>query len=141
MEYQCFWAAQKDFIQTFQLPVVQGDTEGSFIPFHKHFSPALGTILSEHKNISEYKEGALYLAVYHQYDWNFYKMIGYMMRLEGSVKDDNGELTMVASLPCNLLIKVGHKVMIPTFKGVFGTILNMQTAREFDTLLGTRVAM
>ena len=31
------WTAQKEFIQTCQLPVVQGDTEGSFIPFHEHF--------------------------------------------------------------------------------------------------------
>ena len=51
------WAAQKYFIQdalvkTCQLPVVQGDTEGSFIPFHKHFSPVLGTILSEQMKIS-----------------------------------------------------------------------------------------
>ena len=31
------WAAQKDFIQTFQLPIVQGDAEGSFFSFHQHF--------------------------------------------------------------------------------------------------------
>ena len=37
------WAASKDFIQealikTCQLPVVQGDTEGPFIPFHHIFT-------------------------------------------------------------------------------------------------------
>ena len=37
------WAAQKDFIQdaivkSCQLPVLQGDTEGSFIPFHELFT-------------------------------------------------------------------------------------------------------
>ena len=36
------WGAQKDFIQyalvkTCQLPVVQGENKGSFIPFHEHF--------------------------------------------------------------------------------------------------------
>ena len=40
------------------------------------------TILSEQINRSEHKKGALY----HQYDWNFHKMIGYM--LDCSVKDD-----------------------------------------------------
>ena len=53
-------------------------------------SPVLGTILSEHKKISKHQKGALY----HQYDLNFQKIIGYMLRLEGSVKDDNGEPTM-----------------------------------------------
>ena len=37
--YNVNWTAQKEFIQTCQLLVVQGDTEGFFIPFrvHKHF--------------------------------------------------------------------------------------------------------
>ena len=34
--------------------------------------------------MSEHKNGALY----HQYDSNFHNMIGYMLRLDGSVKDD-----------------------------------------------------
>ena len=47
-------------------------------------SQVLGTILSEQMKKSEHKKGALY----HQYDWNFHKMIGYMLRLDGSVKDE-----------------------------------------------------
>ena len=54
-------------------------------------SPVLETTLSEHKKMSEHKKGALY----HQYDWTFHNIIGYMLHLDCSVKDDNGEPTMV----------------------------------------------
>ena len=95
-------------------------------------------------------------ALYHQYDWNFHKMIGYMRRLDGSVKDDNGEPTM-SPMKSDGAVKFSvtksvplfsywfydfvYKVMSPTFKGVFGTILNVRTAKELDALLGTRVVM
>ena len=55
------WAAQKDL----------------------YISPVLGTILCEHIEISNNNEGFLY----HQYDWNFYKMISCMLCLDGRVKD------------------------------------------------------
>ena len=44
----------------------------------------LGTILSEQMKISKHKKGALY----HQYGWNFHKMIAYMLSLDCTVKDD-----------------------------------------------------
>ena len=50
-------------------------------------------ILSEHKKMSTHKKGALY----HQYDWNFHNTIGYMLCLDCSVKDYNGEPIMVAT--------------------------------------------
>ena len=55
-----------------------------------------GTILSEQMKISEHKKGALY----HQYDWNIHKMIGHMLRLDGSVKDT--ELDAGSELPDEL---------------------------------------
>ena len=42
----------------------------------------LGTILSEQMKKSKHKKGALYR------DWNFHKMIGYMLCLDCSVKDN-----------------------------------------------------
>ena len=36
------WLIQDALVKTCQLPVVQGDTEGSFIPFHKHFHQCHG---------------------------------------------------------------------------------------------------
>ena len=115
-------------------------------------STSVGDHFSEQIRISKHKKGALY----HQYDWNFHKMIGYMRRLDGSVKDDNGEPTM-SPMKSDGAVKFSvtksvplfsywfydfvYKVMSPTFKGVFGTILNVRTAKELDALLGTRVVM
>ena len=88
------WTAQKYFIQTcrLRLPVVQGDAEGSFIPFYEHFHQCWEQFIqdSQHKKMSEHNMGALY----HQYDWNFHNMIGYILRLDGSVQDDNCKPTM-----------------------------------------------
>ena len=55
----------------------------------------LGTILSEHKKMFEHKKGTLN----YPYVWNFhYKiMIGYMLHLDCSMKDNNGKPTMVAT--------------------------------------------
>ena len=44
----------------------------------------LGTILSERMKISKHKKRAMY----NQYDWNFHKMIGYMLHLDSSIKDN-----------------------------------------------------
>ena len=41
------------------------------------------SIFSVQMRISKHKKRALY----HQHDWNFHKMTGYMLRLDGSVKD------------------------------------------------------
>ena len=79
---------QDALVKTYQLPVVQGDTEGfHFLPWA--FSQMLGNILceqSEQMKISEPKKGAWY----HQYDWNFQQKIGYMLVLpvDCRVKDD-----------------------------------------------------
>ena len=55
---------QDTLVKTCQLPVVQGDTDGSFIPIHKHihqcWEVAIGTILSEQMG-----------ALYHHYDWTW----------------------------------------------------------------------
>ena len=86
-------------------------------------------------------------------------MIGYMLRLDNSVKDDNGEPTMspmksdgalkfsvMKSVPLlsywffYFVYKV-RVMMSLTFKGLFETILNVQTAKELDALLGTRVVI
>ena len=89
-------------------------------------------------------------------------MIGYMLRLDNSVKDDNGEPTM-SPMKSDEAVKFSHfsvmksvpllsywfydfvykvRVMMSlTFKGLFETILNVQTAKELDALLGTRVVI
>ena len=57
--------------------------------------------------------GALLRPLYHQYDWNFHNMIGCIVRLDGSVKDDNHKPTMLL-----LLIKVAHESYLEVV-GVF----------------------
>ena len=59
---------------TYQLPVVQGETEG----FHSlpwAFSQVLGNLFCEPTKISEPKKGAWY------HHWNFQQKIGYMLVL------------------------------------------------------------
>ena len=74
----------------------------------------LGTILSEHKKTSKHKKGALY----HQYEWNFQKIIGYMLRLEGSVKDDCGEPIM-SPMESDAAVKFGVTKYVPLFSNWF----------------------
>ena len=78
-----------------------------------------------------------------QHDWNFHKMIGYVLRLDCSVKDDNGEPTM-SPMKSDGTVKFSvtkpvplfsywffdfvYNVMSPTFKA----ILNVLTAKELD---------
>ena len=83
-------------------------------------------------------------------------MIGYLLRLDGSFKDDNGKPTMsrmksdgavkfsvTKSVPLFSYFFYDHvyKVVSLTFNGEFGTILNVRTAKELDALLGTQVVI
>ena len=123
------WIAQKDFIQTCWFPVVQGDTEGSFIPFHEHFTSVGNNFVRTQENVRT-QEGSSVPSIW----LDIHNILGYMLHLDCSVKDDNGEPTMVGTYSWRL-------VMTPTFKGVFATILNVWTAKELDPLLGIRVVM
>ena len=78
---------QDVLVKTCQLPVVQGGIESFSVRFHKHFHRVENHHFEQMK-MSKHKKGALKLSPNHQYDWNFHKMIGYMLSLDGSVKDD-----------------------------------------------------
>ena len=85
-------------------------------------------------------------------------MIGYLLRLDGSFKDDNGKPTM-SRMKSDGAVKFSvtksvplfsyffyasdhvYKVVSLTFNGEFGTILNVRTAKELDALLGTQVVI
>ena len=79
--------------------------------------------------MSQHQKGALY----HQYDWNFHNMIGYMLRLDGSVKDDNGKSKMVAFYSRSLM-KVGHESYL---QGCVWNCTQCENCQRIGYLAGT----
>ena len=81
--------------------------------------------------MSKQRKGALY----HQYDWTFYSMIGYMLLLDSGGRQRQGWQWRTNN-GCYLLMKVDDESCLQ------GCVWNYtQCAKEWDALLGTRFGM
>ena len=83
------WAAPKDLSRMYSSRLVnyllfKVTQKVSSFPSMSIFT-SVGNYFVQTHEMLEHKKGALY---YHQDDWNFHKMVHYMLRLDYSVKDD-----------------------------------------------------
>ena len=123
------WTAQKYFIQTCRLPLVQGDTEGFFIPsgFHEHFHQCWEQFCPNTRKCSNTRRELCTI-----------NMTGtFTIWLVICCVWTTASRTTIANLSY-ILMKVAHESYL---QGCVWTILNVWTSKELDALLGTRVVM